>query len=158
MTVQTYEMKQYVGWAVAGIILIVGYLFWPSPTIVHELGRIDTVYVDRVLKSTDTVMIPSRPEVVTIYRVDTVARKKAEAGNIITAVRLSADILEVDKLTPRGVGISQAYHLPELSTVLIDGNGQAQIGVDKKARRRKFWRKVEVIGVGIAGIFIGTKL
>lgn len=148
---------KYIPWLLL-VVGLIAWFFWPSPTIVHELGRIDTVRVDKVLPR-DTIMIPSAPEIVYIYKeADTAARAKAEKGDILTAVNVSRNLVTVDKLTPRGIGIRQEYTLPELAAVRIDGQGNTEITPDKKARRRKFWRKVEVIGVGIAGIFIGTKI
>lgn len=148
---------RYLPW----ILLVIGGLlvwyFWPTPTVVQSEGRIDTVYINKVLPR-DTVMIPSAPQIVRIYLPDTAARAKAEKGDIVTAVNVSRNLVTVEKLDPRGIGIRQEYHLPELAAVRIDGNGQAQITPDRKAKRQKFWRKMAVIGSGVGGLIVGLAL
>ena len=150
---------RYVGWLVAGIILIVGYLYCPSPTVVQQPGRIDTVYVGKPMPIAviDTAAA-TKPAKVVVHTADTAARTKAEKQDIITAVEVNRNLVVVEKLDPRGIGIRQEYKLPELAAVKIDGNGQAQISPDRQAKRRKFLRKVGIVAAGAGGFVLGLVL
>lgn len=143
--------------------IILAWLLWPSPPAPLGITRIDTVFVSKPLPiqhiDSASITLPYR---VLIYKKDSIARQQAEKQDIITYVAIERGVLIIDKLTPRGIGIREEHKLPELAKIEIDGTGKTSVIEDKRAKRKKWWRKAghkaAVVGAAVAGVLVGSKL
>lgn len=131
------------------------------------------VYVDKVKHDTirikgENVYVPYEKK---IYLPDTARRGRMERDTLIAGVKLKGNRLQIDRIDPRGVVVEENLLLPENGLtdggeLQIDAQGKAMVQIDpkeaRKAKRRKFWRKVgntaKDVGKVAAGIALGALL
>lgn len=159
----TARVLNYVLIALLGILVLL-WIFWPTTRPDWPApDKTDSVTVNHPIHITQTDPIKRfPPTTVYVYVPDTLARAKVEKQDIITDVSIQNGLIDVEKISPRGVGIKQEYHIPQLAGIRIDGQGMVVITDDKKARHKAWWQKVGrralLVGTFVGGIFIGTHL
>ena len=155
-------MKQGKTYFLMGVLAsgILMYLFWtegclhsPAPTMI----RTDTVYVDKPYKEIVIKEVEvEKPVKVYIYKTDTVYRERIERDTLITSIELTPKLAKIHTITPEGLPLIAEYPLPEFGDIKIDHEGNME--VKRKRRRRKFWRRLERIGIFVGGIVLGREL
>ncbi|MBL4753235.1 MAG: hypothetical protein JKY52_06530 [Flavobacteriales bacterium] len=150
----TYFMM---GVLASGILL---YLFWAEGCL-HSTGpsiiQTDTIYVDKPYKEIIIKEVEvEKPVKVYIYKTDTVYRERIERDTLITSVELTPRLAKIHTITPEGLPLITEYPLPEHRDIKIDHKGNME--VKRKRRRRKFWRRMERVGILVGGTLIGSRL
>lgn len=129
----------------------------------------DTVYVP--VPYQDTVYVPvekqTLPNKITIYKEDTVRRKRLEKDTLVTGIRIAPGKMEVEKLAPLGTTlVSEFKGIPEYATIAMDASGHVSITADpdavKKAKCKRFlkkaWNTAKTVGIVAAAIIIVKKV
>ena len=150
----TYFMM---GVLASGILL---HLFWAEGCLhstVPPLILTDTVYVDKPYKQIVIKEVEvEKPVKVYMYKTDTVYRERIEKDTLITSVELTPKLAKIHTITPEGLPLIAEFPLPEYRDIKIDHEGNME--VKRKRKQRKFWRRIERVGLFIGGMIVGSKL
>lgn len=156
------DMNKGLTFFLTGVIAttILLYLFWTegcfrsrtSPAI-----QTDTIYVNRPYKEIVIKEVEiEKPVTVYVYKTDTVYRERIEKDTLITSIELTPKLAKIHTITPAGLPMINEYPLPEYRKIKIDHEGNMK--VKRKKRHKRFWRRMERVGIFIGGVFLGSKL
>ena len=152
-------MKQGKTYFLMGVLAsgILMYLFWTKGCLPSETSfvvKTDTVYVNKPYKEIVIKEVEvEKPVKVYIYKTDTVYRDRIERDTLITSVELTPKLAKIHTITPEGLPLIAEYPLPEYRDIQIDHEGNME--VKRKRKRRKFWRRMEQVGLFVGGLVLG---
>lgn len=94
----------------------------------------DTVYVPKPYKVIEIKKeYIEKPVKVLVYSKDTTLRKQAERSDIITGINFKRhnlfrklDFIQIDRINPQGIVMSNTYEVPPIKELKIDMNGNLQ--------------------------------
>ncbi|SFC20689.1 hypothetical protein SAMN05421780_103263 [Flexibacter flexilis DSM 6793] len=162
------------------VLVIVGYVFWPSLLSVFE-GQAPPPVAAKPIK-TDTAKVrhiapilvtkPTPAKKVRIQRTpDTLERRRREKATIVRGAKLdfTRSKYDIQKITPRGTIIESSYNFdPEtVKTIIVSDTGSLEVvqKTDKellqqfrRERRRRRWRTVKRTAVTGAAAYTAYRL
>ena len=90
----------------------------------------DTIYVKKPYK-VDTVRIKTPPEIVKIYKLDTILREKVIRDTIILEIEKKFGRLTVDRIATNGLIQQEIHTLGFMNNFVIDHKGNVKIKKNK---------------------------
>ncbi len=141
------------------MMVIIWWSFLRSATTSNqfvEVIKTDTINVNKPYKEI-VIKEVIKPHKIYIHKTDTLIREKLIHDTLFLAMELDQNTAKIHIITPEGIPMIKQHQLPEFQYLKLDHEGNLEIKPKRKSRK-KLWRNLERIGIGITTFYIGWKI